>query len=267
MPASFDAVARVYRWAEYAALGPLLERVRMHFLPRLADRREARVLGDGDGRFLAALLRANPAVRATAVDASAGMLALLEKRCAFAAKRLRVERADILSAEWPATPPDLVVTHFVLDCFAQEEVDQIARAVARYAAPDAVWLVSDFGRPRSRMLTPFAAAYIRALYLAFRVLTGLRTQRLPDTERALSLAGFTRVERREWMSGFLYTELWARAYNRSSAERMSTAHHPEHNPEDAIPDPEPAAPSLPEPDPGVFHHDPATPGKPTGQNA
>jgi hypothetical protein len=26
---------------------------------------------------------------------------------------------------------------------------------------------------------------------------------------------------------------------------------------DPLPDPEPAAPSLPEPDPGVYHHDPA----------
>jgi hypothetical protein len=30
-----------------------------------------------------------------------------------------------------------------------------------------------------------------------------------------------------------------------------------HFPDDALPDPEPAAPSLPGPDPGVFHHDPA----------
>ena len=27
-------------------------------------------------------------------------------------------------------------------------------------------------------------------------------------------------------------------------------------PTDALPDPEPAVPSLPEPDPGVFHHTP-----------
>jgi hypothetical protein len=29
-------------------------------------------------------------------------------------------------------------------------------------------------------------------------------------------------------------------------------------PFDALPDPEPAAPSLPEPDPGVYHHTPAS---------
>ncbi len=31
-----------------------------------------------------------------------------------------------------------------------------------------------------------------------------------------------------------------------------------HFPSDAQPDPEPASPSLDEPDPGVFRHDPAT---------
>ncbi len=30
----------------------------------------------------------------------------------------------------------------------------------------------------------------------------------------------------------------------------------QHIPNDAQSDPEPAAPSLPEPDPGVFHHEP-----------
>ncbi|MEO6817160.1 MAG: hypothetical protein ABI177_10695 [Edaphobacter sp.] len=35
-----------------------------------------------------------------------------------------------------------------------------------------------------------------------------------------------------------------------------------HQIEDPIPDPEPASPSLDEPDPGVFHHDPAKPPPP-----
>jgi hypothetical protein len=33
-------------------------------------------------------------------------------------------------------------------------------------------------------------------------------------------------------------------------------------PPDPIPDPEPSVPSLPGPDPGVFHHDPPTPAPP-----
>ncbi len=39
------------------------------------------------------------------------------------------------------------------------------------------------------------------------------------------------------------------------ARQRNTASH------DPLPDPEPAAPSLPEPDPGVFHHEPGQPAK------
>jgi len=35
----------------------------------------------------------------------------------------------------------------------------------------------------------------------------------------------------------------------------------QHLPEDPLPDPEPAAPSLSEPDPGVYHHEPAPQAK------
>ncbi|HEY5328656.1 MAG TPA: hypothetical protein VIJ79_02130 [Acidobacteriaceae bacterium] len=40
--------------------------------------------------------------------------------------------------------------------------------------------------------------------------------------------------------------------NDSHSERPA-----QHLPEDPLPDPEPAAPSLSEPDPGVYHHEPA----------
>ena len=65
-PPNFDRIARLYRWGEYALLGPALERTRNHLLPLLAIRRNALVLGDGDGRFLARLLSQNPALRALA---------------------------------------------------------------------------------------------------------------------------------------------------------------------------------------------------------
>ena len=57
---NFDRVARLYRWAEYLLLGPLLARTRKHFLPQLTSATHALVLGDGDGRFLAHLLHHAP---------------------------------------------------------------------------------------------------------------------------------------------------------------------------------------------------------------
>ena len=79
-PANFDPIARPYRWLEYLTFGPYLERCRYHFLNQLGQHCRALILGDGDGRFTARLLAANPEISVDAVDSSATMLHLLTKR-------------------------------------------------------------------------------------------------------------------------------------------------------------------------------------------
>jgi ubiquinone/menaquinone biosynthesis C-methylase UbiE len=205
---SFDRIARPYRCMEYLTFGHELERCRCYFLPRLGDRGSALVLGDGDGRFLAALLAAAPELRADTVDSSAAMLRLLERRShnPSAAARLRVYKSDALAFE-PDGSYDLVATHFFLDCFAQPDLDALVRRIAPHLRPNAVWLVSDFHIPTGAMRWP-ARILIRLLYFAFRVLTGLRVSALPDHGAALTEAGFALIERRHALGGVLITELW-----------------------------------------------------------
>src|ERR1019366_5450931 len=51
-----DRIAGCYRWLEYAGFGRALEHRREAFLSEVAEARRVLVLGDGDGRALAALL-------------------------------------------------------------------------------------------------------------------------------------------------------------------------------------------------------------------
>lgn len=187
----------------------------MHFLPQLTDRTHALVLGDGDGRFLAALLQQNPTLTSDAVDTSASMLKLLRLRCKRIApndsSRLKIHQADALNY-LSAAPPctyDLVVTHFFLDCFTQNEVDALATKVSARVIPEAVWLISDFRVPPGVMRLP-ARLIIHSLYLAFRIITGLRTRQLPDHSLAMTRAGFTCIAQSLSLFGILTTELWTR---------------------------------------------------------
>lgn len=209
---NFDRVARLYRWAEYLLLGPLLTRTRQHFLPQLHEIRHALVLGDGDGRFAAALLLRNPSVHITALDTSNRMLDLLRLRCARAgaAGRLTTVQGSVTEATLPqqSTPFDLIATHFLLDCLTQAEVDRLARELASIVFPGALWLVSDFATPRRQPWRFLGALYIAGLYRAFRLLTGLSVSTLPDPQSALNSAGFRRLHRVERVRGLLYTELW-----------------------------------------------------------
>ena len=206
----FNLIARPYRWLEYLTLGRALERCRAHFLAQLCDRRRALVLGDGDGRFLAQLFAHNPHLRADAVDTSIAMLQLLRQRSEAATPdantRLSIHHCDALAFPL-AGPYDLVATHFFLDCLTQADLDTLITQVASALAPGGLWLVSDFRIPTGFMRLP-ALAMIRGLYFGFRVLTGLRTMKLPDHATPLTRSGLIRVAHRHSFAGMLTTELW-----------------------------------------------------------
>jgi SAM-dependent methyltransferase len=79
-PPDFNRLAGLYKWMEVASFGPWLWWCRCAFLGDLGRCRRALILGDGDGRFTARLLRAYPGIRADAVDASSAMLRALARR-------------------------------------------------------------------------------------------------------------------------------------------------------------------------------------------
>ncbi|MDP9039568.1 MAG: class I SAM-dependent methyltransferase, partial [Acidobacteriota bacterium] len=228
-----------------------------------------------------------PQVAAHAVDLSPAMLRLLTQRAhaahPTAAARLSTQAANALTlALPPALPPaetyDLIATHFFLDCFTQSDLDHLCARVAPHLAPGAAWVLSDFRIPPRGPLRLLARVLVRALYLAFRVLTGLRTSRLPDHASALARIGLTRTAVHHSLGGLLTSELWRSpsgprqlTHSHTTAEdRRSTLppmlppqrlHTPAET-RDPLPNPEPPGPSLPEPDPGVFHHEPAPPPRP-----
>ena len=206
---NFNCLAGVYRWMEWASFGPFLGACRSTFLPHTTHCRNALVLGDGDGRFTARLLRANPHIGVRAVDASPAMLAALTRACGPNIARLTRELADLRS--WrpsPSAPCDLVVTHFFLDCLSTHEVLDLARQIRPSVSPNALWVVSEFAIPPGWFGRLIAKPIVRSLYLAFGLLTGLHTRKLPDHASALQSAGFSRIKRRSHLGGLLVSELW-----------------------------------------------------------
>jgi ubiquinone/menaquinone biosynthesis C-methylase UbiE len=209
----FDRIAAIYRWGEYLSLGPLLQRTRTRLLDQLGSPRHALVLGDGDGRFLEQLLLRYPQCTAVAVDISAAMLDKLRRRCLQSVPDATTRLITLQRSALDIDPPpgtDLVVTHFLLDCFSQPDVDALAVRIASQLAPGTFWLLSDFALPANSLLRPFGRLYIASLYAAFRLLTGLRVRQLPDPQSALQRSGMRRITRVTLLGGLLYTELWQR---------------------------------------------------------
>jgi SAM-dependent methyltransferase len=208
-----DAIAPVYATAEHLTFGRALERCRVRYLEAAARRRAALVCGEGDGRFLAALLRAAPDIRVDYIDLSRGMLDRARRRVARlkngALDRVEFFQADLRS--WvPLRQYDLVATHFVLDCFTDAEASAVIGQIAAAANQDALWLLSEFRIPESGWRRLFGSSVVATLYAAFRVATGLKVDRLPRYREPLERAGFAPREIDHRYAGLLTAERWER---------------------------------------------------------
>lgn len=206
---NFNRLAGIYRWMEWFSFGPWLWWCRSAFLDKLGGCRQALVIGDGDGRFTARLLRANSALTVDAVDASAAMLQALRQRAGSHARRVRTQCIDARAWRPAERRYDLVVTHFFLDCLSTEEVHALAATVRSAIPPDALWVVSEFAVPKGWFGKLVAKPVVAGLYWAFALLTGLAQRRLPRHAAALRAAGFALRSSRTWLGGLLVSELWA----------------------------------------------------------
>ena len=205
---NFDKLAPVYRWLEWLTFGPFLSRARTAFLADMKACTQALILGDGDGRFTARLLRANPRVEIDAVDSSPAMLEALRRRIGTQSARVHTTCADIRGFKPAYRPYDLVATHFFLDCLTTPEVHSLVRAVRSSMTSESLWVISEFEIPPGVFGRLVARPVVSLLYRAFGVLAGLPVRSLPDYASALRDAGFVRIRRRTFLSGLLISEIW-----------------------------------------------------------
>lgn len=211
---NFDPLAKLYRWMEYASFGPMLECCRFLYLPECGNARRALVLGDGDGRFTTRLMASNPKITVDAVDASPAMLRELRQRVMRtvpeATSRLNTFHADARNFTFPCTDYDLIVTHFFVDCLTEGEVAALAARILPHLTQDARWLISEFAIPPQRSRKLASQLIVRLLYIAFRWMTHLTVQRIPDYARILYHSGFRIEKQHPFLGGLLQSELWGR---------------------------------------------------------
>jgi ubiquinone/menaquinone biosynthesis C-methylase UbiE len=203
-----DRIAWWYRWLEYLGFGRELERRRFQFLGEIGDARHVLALGEGDGRFLARLTAQNPNAAIDCVDVSARMLALARGR--VPGDRVSFRLADVRLTPLPCAEYDVVVTHFLLDCFEEPDLRAVAGRVAKAMRPKARWVVSEFRQPSQGWRATWARLWLGLLYWFFRVTTRLETRRLVDYHPILEGLGFRLEQQKTSRFGLLTSELWQR---------------------------------------------------------
>ena len=211
---SFDRVAPQYRSLETIAFGTKLQRARTFFIGEATTAKRVLIVGEGNGRFLLELLRDSEAAQIDCVDSSAVMLDLARQRLARhhpdAIGRVRFIRSTIQDWSLPDYRYDLIVTHFVLDCFPPQPLEAVIAKLAHAATPTATWLLADFNYPATTARRLHARLWIAAMYLFFRTFASIEARSLVDPSLLLQSHGFVCRQRKEFCRGMVKTEVWTR---------------------------------------------------------
>ncbi len=223
LQAGYDRLARWYAVLEWLRFGRALQRTRIALLPCVGRPTRALLLGDGDGRLLAALARRYPLLQITSVDVSPRMLALQQSRVADLgpAGRFQWQCAEVEQLSLPAGHFDLIVTAFFLDCFTDPQLNMLVPRIAQWLSDDGRWLVADFRLPELGWKRLWAQGWLAVMHLFFRVTTGLQSRQLVDPAPKLQTAGLVpRITQR-----FHWDMLQATLYGRPAfADSMGRGH-------------------------------------------
>lgn len=210
---SFDAIAPWYRALETIAFGNALQQARVACLDDIGSPTRALILGEGNGRFLAALLQHKALIKVDCVDSSQRMLDLARQQVlktnSAAMNRVTFLRHDVVS--WtPNDRYDLIVTHFFLDCFRTQQVGHIVARLAQTAAPNVTWLLADFRIPEAGLARSHARGWLAVMYWFFRCVAGIEARELVDPSPFLRAEGFILARQDLFRGRMVKSELWRR---------------------------------------------------------
>lgn len=211
---NFDLVAPVYPLLERASFADALTKARRTFLNRVASSDRILLIGEGNGRFLAELLREKIGGHVTVVDSSPRMLSLLQKRIRSLDHRTDVQVVCTDFLTWSDELPsfDAIVTHFLLDLFRPASQRRIVSRVTELAKPQALWINVDYQLVKST----WRHRLIDWLQYQFDVVfSGIEADRQYDPSPYINDFGWMVEEERYFCTGSVAAQALSRNGNRS----------------------------------------------------
>ncbi len=207
----FNRIAPYFERLEKIVFNNQMECCRTAFLPELPSVKKVALIGEGDGRFLVELLKDGKFEKVHYIDSSQKMLELARKRMQkFSPDTLRnvgFYHRDLISEPMPDQNYDLVVTNFFLDVFDEHSLNESISKIAASCKRTAIWLYADFQVSGGILQRAKAFAWIKVMYVFFRVAAQIQSQRLIDPSKILESNGFQLKTMKEFHRGLMKTEL------------------------------------------------------------
>lgn len=202
MAKGFDLVAPIYDSCVSLVFGNQIADFQCDALHLLSNCGSLAIVGGGTGLLLEKALNLDLAEHYYYIERSDKMRALTSNRIGITFKEVKF--LNNLS-DMPESA-DCFVFPFVLDCYSEQEVEEILIEMKQKLKPSGEILVVDFDAATTNTFK--RKSLITLLYLFFKVFTGMSPWRLPRIKSVFESQGFTEISRssklQEWLFAALY---------------------------------------------------------------
>lgn len=198
----FDLLAPIYDRLARLVFGRSIVDSQTVFLHHVKSGDRVLILGGGTGWLLAELVRHVPDCEIWYIESSNGMLDVAKQKVngSNTVHFVLGTHRDI-----PLMKFDVVITHFFLDMFSQEELPSVLSGLSRVLHQQSIWLATDFeneGKWWQGVLTKMMIVFFRAF--------GVKAGHLPTWRKSLSIVDMHEVEMKFYYKGFIKATFYKR---------------------------------------------------------
>lgn len=212
---NFNRVAPYFERLERIVFHKQMQRCRTIFLSDLPSLNKAALVGEGDGRFLIELLKYCECEKIHYIDSSQTMLEIarqrLQKCSSDFVNRVEFYHRDLSVESMPDQNYDLIVTNFFLDVFDEKSLEENISKIAKSCKKSCAWLYADFQISGSLLRRLRSGAWIKVMYLFFKLISQIEANKLIDPSKFLDRQGFELQASIEMSQGLMRAERRQRA--------------------------------------------------------
>ncbi|MFG0266173.1 MAG: class I SAM-dependent methyltransferase [Rhodopirellula sp. JB055] len=221
----YDRLARWYGVLEKPVFRKDLQLARVALLSELPPVDRILMLGDGDGRLLAEVLRTQPSARVTSVEQSPRMRRLQKRRVTQLGAEDRVRLVCQDARQWTAGGETFacVIAPFFLDCFTESELECHLPQWMALVEPGGWFYHVDFVVPAAGWRRLRATFWSAVMHRFFKWQTGLTVRELVPVEAFFDGADWVIQQTQTLNHGFVQSRL----YRRNGLPLATLGHSPD----------------------------------------
>ena len=191
----FDWIAPYYDKIAKLVFGNSISRAQSCHWNLIRPHSYVLILGGGTGSWLLDFVSVNSSCKLFYVDASMEMINRAKRNCNQAACVTFIHGTE---RDVPDIKFDAIITHFYMDMFSDQQLDNLITELIGKMNNPALWIVADFEKSKW-----WHGLYLRMMYLFFKASKSISNNQLPDWHRIMSSRKFRNNESESFYGNFI----------------------------------------------------------------